>query len=186
MKTTLSTALLVATLYATGCGNYTITFETARVINTYNDDDTSREVLPVDIVVLTKEEAERFPELLNGRILANEWFRARRDNAPPVTGISPDHIYALRPGEAGDMRDVLRGGPLISVMDRDDGKDTTSIKISHPQPGEKDAAIVIFGRFSAVDGIAPVEPVIIQPPPTWHDQIFITVDRKGMSLRKTE
>ena len=92
----IATGLLVAVL--AGCGKYTVTFEVGDVINAHGD-DASRTMLDVDIICLTKEEAERHPEIVNRTMLADAWFKARDTDYAMISDIKPRHIYALRRGE---------------------------------------------------------------------------------------
>ncbi len=162
-----------------GCGNYTITFEVADVINAWGDDITA-EMLDVDIVCLTKKDAENHREIVEKTLRADEWFKARDEDAPKIGDIPAKRIYALRRGEAGDKRDTLVGLPLLSFKDRKDGLRTTPVRVQHPQYLSGDAAIVIYGRFSSPTGTANAPPVVIQPPPVWDTDITIQVGRKDM------
>jgi hypothetical protein len=164
-----------------GCGNYKITFEAADVINAWGDDVT-REMLDVDILCLSKSDAEQHPEIVNGTLRANEWFKARDAGDPPASDINPKRLYALRRGEEGDRRDTLLGESLLSARDREDGKRTTTVRVSHPQFLSGESAIVIYGRFSSQTGIAKTPPLVIKPPPRWHTNILIKVGRTGMTV----
>ena len=163
-----------------GCGNYTITFEVADVINAWGDDVT-REMLDVDILCLTKEDVENHPEIVNRSMTADEWFKARDERSHAIGDIAPKRIYALRRGNSGDFGDNLLGEPLLSAKDRRDGLTATSYKIKHSQGMNGEAAIVVYGRFSSQTGIAKTPPLVIQPPGTKED-IFIKVSKNGMSL----
>lgn len=164
-----------------GCGNYTITFEVADVINAPTS-DMSREMLDVDILCLSKRDAENHPEIVNGTMRADEWFETRDEVDHRINDISPGRIYALRRGSAEDKRDTLCGAALRSAIDRDDDLRTTTVKINHPEYLRSESAIVIYGRFGDESGgVAKMPPLVIQPPGT-NDQIFIEVGRKGMRL----
>jgi len=164
-----------------GCGNYTITFEVADVINAPTT-DVSREMLDVDILCLGKSDVENHPEILNGTMRADEWFKARDEGDHRIKDISAERIYALRRGGAEGRRDTLCGEALRSAIDRDDDLRTTTVKVHHPECLGGESAIVIYGRFGdARGGVARTPPLVIQPPGT-NDQIFIEVGRKGMSL----
>lgn len=162
-----------------GCGNYTITFEVADVINAWGADVT-KEMLDVDILCLTTKDAENHPEIVNGTMRADEWFKARDEDSPRIGDIDPKRIYALRHGAAGDKRDTLVGLPLLSFIDREDGRRTTPVKVHHRQYLGSKSAIVIYGRFSGQTGIAATPPLVIQPPPAWDTDIEIQVGRKDM------
>ena len=163
-----------------GCGNYTITFETADVINAWGDDVT-REMLDVDIVCLTKEDAENHPEIVNRTMMSDEWFRARDEVSHKIGDISHTRIFSLRRGDAGNKRDTLLGEPLLSAKDRRDGARSNTYKFKHPGAMNDKAAIVIFGRFTTATGVDKTAPLIIQPPGR-QEQIFVDVGKRGFSL----
>jgi hypothetical protein len=162
-----------------GCGRYTIAFEAADVINAWGDDVT-REMLDVDIVCLTKKDAENHPEIVQKTLRADEWFKARDEDAPKIGDIPAKRIYALRRGEAGDKRDTLVGEALLSAKDREDASRTTTVRVTHPDWLSGESALVIYGRFSSPTGIAPTPPLVIQPPPHWNTDIRIQVGRRDM------
>ena len=162
-----------------GCGNYTITFEAADVINAWGEDITA-EMLDVDILCLTKEDVKNHPEIVQRSMRADDWFRARMEDSPRIADIDAKQIYALRRGAAGDKRDTLLGLPLLSAKDREDGLRKTTVKVHHPTPLSGEAAIVIYGKFSDQMGIAKTPPVVIQPPPSWNKEIYIKVGRRDM------
>jgi len=166
-------------LLLSGCGNYTITFEVADVINAWGDDVT-REMLDVDIVCMTKTDAENHPEIIQKTLRADEWFKARDEDAPQIGNIPAKRIYALRRGGAGHKRDTLRGESLLSARDREDGGRTTTVPVTHPNFLSGESAIVIYGRFSSPTGIAANPPLVIQPPPRWDTDILIKVGRTDM------
>ena len=99
----IATGLLVAVL--AGCGKYTVTFEVGDVINAHGD-DASRTMLDVDIICLTKEEAERHPEIVNRTMLADAWFKAR------------DTDYAMNQAWISAMVRVMPQYPPISPQRR--------------------------------------------------------------------
>ncbi len=164
----------------TGCGNYTITFEVADVINAWGADLTA-EMLDVDIICMTKKDAENHPEIINGTMRANEWFKARDEDSARFGDIAAKRIYALRHGNAGDKRDTLVGLPLLSFKDREDDLRTTTIKVQHPQFLSGESAIVIYGRFSSQTGVAKTPPLVIQPPGS-KNEITVKVGKTGMSV----
>lgn len=163
-----------------GCGNYTITFEVADVINAWGEDVT-REMLDVDILCLTKKDAKRHPSIVNGAMQADEWFNARDKDPQKIGDISPKQIYALRRGGTTAKNDTLIGEPLLSARDRQDGLRTTVVTVNHPQASNDKSAIVIYGRFSSQTGIAKTQPLVIQPP-GWKSKLLIKVGRQGMVL----
>jgi hypothetical protein len=163
-----------------GCGNYRITFEAADVINAWGEDIT-REDLDVDVLCLSSNDVKNHPEIVNGTMRSDEWFKARDEVDHKIGDISPKRIYALRRGAQGDSRDTLLGPSLLSFVDRRDGHRTTTVKVNHPNWLSGEAAIVIYGRFSSPTGVAQVPPLVVQPP-GGKDDITIKVGRKGMSL----
>ncbi|MFQ5806269.1 MAG: hypothetical protein ACE5I3_07460 [Phycisphaerae bacterium] len=162
-----------------GCGNYTITFEVADVINAWGADITG-EMLDVDIVCLSKKDAENHPEIVQKTMRANEWFEARDKDAARIGDIPAKRIYAFRWGKAGDKRDTLVGPPLLAARQRDDGLRTTAVRVHHSQFTSGKSAIVIYGRFNSQAGIAKTPPLVIQPPPRWDTDIKIHVGRRDM------
>lgn len=172
--------MLPLALLLAGCGNYTITFEVADVINAWGEDVT-REMLDVDIVCLTKKDADRHPSIVNGAMQADEWFNARDKDPQKIGDISPKQIYALRRGGPTAKNDTLIGESLLSAKDRQDGQRTTVVKVNHPQPFNDEAAIVIFGRFSSQMGIAKVQPLVIRPP-GMKTKLLIKVGKQSMVL----
>jgi|GEM_PF-2367916 len=173
-------ALLLA---LTGCGNYTITFELDDVINGYTGADIPNEPLPVDIVVMTKDETERYPEIVEGRMGADEWFHARTDELTKISGISPDHIFALRDGGPAPQRDRRVRETLLSP--RNGGPRTVQIKIKHPQAGSSKAALVIYAGFKDETGrgYRKTPPIVIQPPPAGKKEIVIDVSKRSWAKR---
>lgn len=167
-------------MLSAGCGNYKIAFEVADIINTWGGDMT-REELAVDILCLSNDDVKNHPEIVNGTMRADEWFKAIKEVDHRIGDISPKRIYALRRGAAGDRRDTLVGPSLLSFVDRNDGRRTTEVKVHHPNYLGGEAAIVIYGRFSSPTGVAKAPPLVIQPPGA-KDEILIKVGKKGMSL----
>jgi len=166
--------------FLAGCGNYTITFEVADVINAWGPDG-SRKMLDIDIVCLSKKDAKHHPEIVNGSMMADEWFRARNEISPKIGDIPKSQIFALRHGGGADKRDTLLGKPLLSAKDRRGGERTYTYKFKHPDAMNADAAIVIFGAFGSKTGIAKTPPLVIMPPGR-KTEIFIDVGKQGMSL----
>lgn len=164
-----------------GCGNYTITFEVADVINAWGADLTA-EMLDVDIVCITKKDAEHHPEIVNGTMRADEWFKARDEDSPRIGDIEAKRIYALRHGAAGEKRDTLAGLPLLGANDRKDGLRTTAVRVHHPQCLSGDSALVIYGRFSSQEGVATAAPVVIKPLPLWKRELIVKVGKKSMNV----
>jgi len=161
------------------CGRYTITFEVADVINAPRGDQ-SAEMLDVDIVCVTKQDAQSHPEIVEGRLRAAEWFNHRdEDNV----NIKAERIYALRAGDARPESDTLKGEPLLGAKDRKDAQRATSVRVHHPQCFSSKSAIVIYGRFQSKEGgIANQRPLVIQPLPLWKKELRVKVGREGMAL----
>ena len=166
---------IVGGALTTGCGGkYTINFEVADVINAPGN-DLSREELDVDILCLTKKEAAEFKAVVNKTMRSDEWFQKRDTEDSSLSLIDEAHLYALRRGNNSERRDVLLGPSLISFNDRRDGQRTLTYNIEHSEPGDADAAIVIYGRFRGQSGIARNEPIVIQPPPSFGKDKAITI-----------
>jgi hypothetical protein len=164
-----------------GCGNYTVTFEVGDVINA-SGDDMSRTMLDVDIICLTKEEAERHPEIVNRTMLSDAWFKARDTDYAMISDIKPGHIYALRRGET-NPRDTLKGEPLLSGRDLTEGASRTrTVSIRHSGALGGGAAIVIYGRFTTGAGVARLAPLVIKPPGDRGKDIHVAVGRQNMRL----
>ncbi len=168
-------------LVLAGCsGKYTITFEPGDVINDGGKDASRREMLDIDIICLTKADAEDFPELAGGHMRSQEWFAARDGDDPQLRKLDT-RIYALRAGTSGP-RDTLVGPPLTSGRD---GGRAYPVILTHPQASAKESAIVIFGRFhDGEGGLANTRPVVISPLSARHRDIFVSVGRAGMELRE--
>lgn len=168
---------------APGCSKSTVTFEMAEVINAWGDANT-RKQLDVDIVCLTKEDAEKLPEVVNRQLRSDVWFAWRESGDAKLATIAPARIYALRGGPEEGRGDTKAGPPLASGMDIKDGPHTREVKIEHPQGGEDKAAIVIYGRFIGEgDRPARTEPVVIQPPPGLfgNHKIRVAVGKQSMT-----
>lgn len=168
-------------LLLSGCAKYSLTFEVADVINAPGDDLT-REELDVDILLMTPKQTEKYPEIVSGALRSDEWFRMRDEDDPKISGIPASQILALRRGGAEDRRDTLVGPSLISQIDRAESGNI-KIPIKHPDPGAHDSAIVIYGRFRGMSGMAKRPPLVIQPLPGWgkkHD-LLIKVGRTDMT-----
>ncbi|MBI5864486.1 MAG: hypothetical protein HZB38_08260 [Planctomycetes bacterium] len=175
-------ASLLMLACAAGCGGkYQITFEVGDVINAWGDDNT-QEQLDVDIVCLSKQDTEKHPEIASRAVRSDDWFTMRQQDSAKIADIPASHIYAMRSGPAGS-RDTLLGPPLLSAVNRRDKGRTTVVTVQHANPGDDNAAIVIFGRFNARTGMAKSDPVIIQPPPGAFakPEIRIKVDRTSLS-----
>ena len=173
---------LAAAALLLGCGNYKATFHSAEVINAWGEDRT-REQLDIDIVCLTKEDAEKLPEVVSGSLRSDEWFRMRDADDPRLATLKASQIFALRHGSADSRRDTLRGPPLLSGIDRKDGSDKVVVSFKHPQFLNSDAAIVIYARFVGETGLARSSPIIVRPPPGWlrDNNLVIRVGRTSMS-----
>lgn len=163
-----------------GCGNaYKVSFEVSDVINAWGDPAT-RDQLDVDILTLTSDEAKGHPTIVSGAMRSDEWFAARESNDPKIAGIAKTHIYAFRRGGAGDRNDTLMGPPLVSGRDARAGQ-TVTVEVKHPQRGNGDAAIVIFGRFNERVGLSKSAPLVIKPPPRWTDELIIRIGPRDMT-----
>ena len=133
-------------LLFTGCGNYTITFQPGDVINAPGA-DLSREMLDIDVVLLTKKDAKKHPQILEGTMRSDEWFKARDEDADEIATIPAGQILALRSGSSSEKRDSLKGGPLLSACDVQGRSPNVTFEFEHPDAGAGEAAIVIYGRF---------------------------------------
>jgi hypothetical protein len=173
--------LLWLTLTGCGGGKYTIQFEAADVINAPGN-DLSREELDIDILTITPAEAEKYPDIVNKTMRSSDWFAARDANDAKIGGIDPNHIYALRRGSGDARRDRQLGAPLISLIDRAD-KAPVTVNVEHPNPGEAKSALVIYGRFRTMDGMAATPPLVISPAPRMKsgETINIRVGRTDMT-----
>jgi hypothetical protein len=170
-------------LVLTGCGHYTIVFEVGDVINTdanSADDDSTRQMLAVDIVCLTKEDAANHKEIINRTMRADEWFAARDNDNDRIT-IDAERIYALRPGDTSP-HDTRMGDALLSFLEG--GQRQVEVSIHHPQPFASESRIAIYGRFHRGSAVSNVEPVLIEPP-VWDKQIRIKVGRTSMTFVKS-
>ncbi|TWT45826.1 hypothetical protein RAS1_22610 [Phycisphaerae bacterium RAS1] len=158
-------------LLLAGCGNYEVTLDLEDVIN--EPAGTKREQLDVDILCLRPEDSKNHPELVNGTLLSDQWFKSRRDK---YSDISPKRVFSLRNGEPNPARDVKRGDALLSPMDHKEGKRVYVFKINHPEALKDDAAIVVYGRY-----LKPTAPVVIQPCPPWAKGIQVKIGRDSMT-----
>lgn len=167
-----------------GCGRYEIAFRVEDVINDGGRGDNAREQLDVDIIALTKADAEDFPELAEGTMWSQEWFTARDRNEQKLRKLDK-RVYALRSGQRGPQ-DTLVGPPLVSA--RDTGVAEIVVRVRHPDVLSKESAFIIFGRFhDGQGGLKNTRPVIVRPlPPTWTKQIIIGVGRTEMTWLGTE
>ncbi len=171
----------VGLLLATGCGNYRITFDLSKIINA-GASDARREQLDVDIVCVTRRDAELLPGLNTGAITCAQWFKWRDENDQKIAHIPGSRIYSLRSGEPG-LRDTLRGSPLLSPVDSRDGKSQVLVKdVYHPDFLNEESAIVIFGRFTMPENRENILPVVAKPPPGWlkDNNLVISVGRDRM------
>jgi hypothetical protein len=168
-------------LLLSGCASYSLTFELADVINAPGDDLT-REELDVDILLLTPKETEKYSEIVDGTMRSDVWFRLRDEDDPKIKAIPASQILALRRGGAEGRRDTLKGASLISKIDRSGGGKFT-LPIKHPDAGAGGSAIVIYGRFRGMSGMAKRPPLVIQPLPGWGKEkdLLIKVGRTDMT-----
>jgi len=166
----------------TGCGYYTITFKLENVINAPTGADLPREPLAVDVVVLTAEEAEKYPEIVDKRKGADQWFKDR-ESGTPLGGIDPSHIYACRSGDPNKQRDNLQRTTLLSPVDG--GQSTVPVRIHHPNFLSDGSAIVVYAAFKdPKGGIANKPPIVLHPPPRWKTNIEIGVGKKDIVLNQ--
>jgi hypothetical protein len=165
---------------AAGCSkNYTVAFETQDVINAWGEDRT-RELLDVDVVCLSGDASRKHPEFTNGTLKSDAWFRMRDEAGVP--DVDASLIYALRSGQSGDKRDRLMGPPLQSRRDWKAGETERSVNVEHPGPGDKEAAILVIGRFKDKNALAKSDAVVVRPLPGWGGDklIRISVGRSSM------
>jgi len=168
-------------LLVTGCGNYRITFELNDIINA-GASDARREQLDVDIVCVTKRDAEALPGLNMGAITCAQWFQWRDHDDQKIAHIPGSRIYSLRSGDAGS-RDTLCGPPLQSPVDSREAKRQVLVKnVHHPEFLNEESAIVIFGRFTMPENAGKIPPVVVKPPPGWlkDNNLVIAVGRDRM------
>ena len=180
-----SVGLLVA-LSLTGCIKprpiYTVTFELADVINAWGDDRTT-EQLAVDVVALTEQQAGNHAEMVNGTLKSDEWFRMRDSADPRIADIPPEQILALRRG-VRDKRDHHSGDTFVSpAMAGPHQQRNVPVSFVHPDFGNPHAAIVIYGRFTARDGLAKTDPVVFRPPRAFQKKkpFRVKIERSAMS-----
>ncbi|MBU0640941.1 MAG: hypothetical protein KKB50_18925 [Planctomycetes bacterium] len=171
-------------LVLSGCGQYSVTFEVSEVINTdlaQPDNDRTSDMLDVDVVCLTKKEAEKFPNVVNGSMRADAWFAARDRDELGV--IDRGHIYALRRGEREDRHDTLVGPPLLSGRVMEKGASwKREVKVQHAQSLSGESAIVIYAKFHEGSAVARVAPLVVKPPPRWQKNIVVKVGRTNLTL----
>mgnify|MGYP001208007652 CR=1 FL=1 len=164
-----------------GCASHsTITFEVADVINAWDDrDDNTASMLEVDILLLTPADVASHPAISRRKLLADEWFR-RRDAGETV--LPPAQVLALRSGEARPDFDTRVGDALVSARDQARGSPPVRVAVRHPTPGEEEAAIAIYARYSTESGLARNPPLIIQPVPGPLEprDILVKVGRRQM------
>lgn len=177
----LAAPVLLALLSGCCPKDYTVTFAVADVINAPGDEST-REPLEVDILLLTPAENDKMPEIVQGALRSDEWFRMRNQDDPKLAAIPQNQILALRRGGEGDLRDRLVGGVLLSKMDRANEPDVR-VAFEHPDPCAEGSAIVLYGRFNTMSGPAREAPLVIRPLAGWNENtdLVINVGRTGMS-----
>lgn len=172
-------ALLVG---ATGCGNYTITFEVEKVINTYDNKPNTSQQLEIDIVCLTGDEAKRVPDLARGAIGTAEWFAARSGSTQNVAlrGLQSDRVYSLS-DKSSDLggRSTRIGEPLLSADRYADGSPRRTFKFKFPEFLQGDAVILVYARFFDAKGIRDMVPIRLSPPPR-SDSFTIRVGQEGI------
>lgn len=148
---------------ATGCGTgkYTIQFQVSEVINVSEGKPTGDQ-LPVDIISITADEASRHPDVVDGRLRSDRWFNLRMTNDPQLPPVPPARIYSLRP-DIDRLRgtDTRLGDALVGARF---GRPMVEVQVEHPQPGNKNAAIVIYGWFKERGRDANKPPLVIRPP----------------------
>jgi hypothetical protein len=167
---------------ASGCGNYTIVLRVADIINAPGDDG-SRQRLDIDIVCLSKTDADRHPDVANGGMRSDAWFKARMGMGAAIGDLGRK-VHALRLQEGEDYKkygnDTVIGGPLSSVADKGD-KELT-VRVNHSGWASGQAAIVIYGRFhDGKRGLLATEPVVVRPPPAWNTKVVVSVERTRLT-----
>lgn len=180
--------ILLATL-SSGCGSYKITFRVNEIINATPGDDNSRDRLDIDIVCLTKENAEMHPDIVNGQLRSDQWFQARQGEGSTQLGdFSKKQIHALRGKDLAMYskytQDTRAGDPLTPVADG--GARKRIVKFHHPGWGSSEAAIVVYGRFTQGGRLYSSNPVVIKPVPSWNTEWIIEVDARKLTLRESE
>lgn len=180
--------ILLAAL-SSGCGSYKITFNVNEIINATPGDDNSRDRLDIDIVCLTKKNAELHPDIVNGQLRSDQWFKARQGEGSTSLGdFSRNQIHALRGKDLAMYKkytpDTRAGDPLTPVADG--GEKTRVVNFTHPGWGSSDAAIVVYGRFTRGGKLYPSNPVVIKPLPKWNTDIVIDVGARTLTLRESD
>jgi len=149
---------LVVAALAVGCGGpktYELYFELDDPINAPGGDPGRRRPLAVDIVCLTPEDSEAFPKILDRTWQSSHWFAMRADPTNEL-GKLRERIRSLAPGEDEDR--------LISPSDTKTHQTRVGpIRVTHPEPGDDQSAIVIYAGYTNGDQYVPTSPVIIQP-----------------------
>ena len=176
MRSVLSMCLL---LVLVGCGKYEIAFQVEEVINDGGQGDSAREMLDVDVICLTKADAQDFPELAEGTMWSKEWFSARDLHEQKLRKLEKQ-VYSFRSGKRGP-HDTLMGPPLVSGRDTD--RDRVVLSVRHKQALSGDSAIIILGRFhDGRGGLMNTRPVVIRPLPSMDKEIIIGVGRTEMTM----
>lgn len=181
--------LALAVVCGAGCGHSTIVFVPQDVINTGGQGDNAQAQLDVDIVCVDNDAVEAIPELKTGALSSRTWFTWRATEQNKIrAAFAADEIYSLRQ-EAGNKESghsvysTRVGDPLVSRRISD--RERIAVDIHHPQVFDKHAKILVFGRFhNGTGGLADVQPVMIDPPPSWGKEIVIQVGRQGMSRER--
>ncbi|MFH1745840.1 MAG: hypothetical protein ABIG44_02230 [Planctomycetota bacterium] len=168
--------LLLVLTVCSGCSSiYKITFQPGEAINTGGLGTHRSEMLDVNLICLSKSDAKDFPALVNGTMRSDEWFTARESDDPRLRSLD-DCIYALCKGDSG-----TRVKPPL--LDKASGGHNVTVEVEHPDPGPKEAAIVIFGRFhDGKGGLMKTQPVVLCPLPSARKEIFINVGPTSMVL----
>ena len=148
-----------------GCSKYTITFEVENVINTGGGPETEAEQLDVDIVCLSKGDADgKFRSLVENRVLTDQWFKERDERRGDFSELGSRRIFALRSGSK-DSFDTRLDAPL--VPGKFAAQKERVVTILHLAGLDANSAIVVFGRFKdAKGGLRKTPPVIVRPLPS--------------------
>lgn len=182
-------ALAAAALLLTGCGQYKLVFEVQDVINAPGD-ESRRQMLDVDVVTLTKEDSKAHPDVANGTMRSDEWFRARAraTGSKSIGDLGKNQVSAMR-GEGSEYAnytpDKRLGNPLSSVVEG--GRREVPIEVHHGGFLAKESAIIVYGRFhDGKGGLLATDPVVISPPPPWNTTIHIDVGRTAMTWKNRQ